>query len=877
MRTDDPKTIHLKNYVPFPFHVDTVDLHFVLDAAATRVSARLALRRREGATGPLRRDGHDLTLKRVAIDGTDLTADAYTLDDTSLTLAQVPDRFTLETEVEIAPDANTALEGLYMSGGKFCTQCEAEGFRRITFFPDRPDVMSVYTVRLEADKAAFPVLLSNGNPGTAGDLEGGRHFSEWHDPHPKPAYLFALVAGDLGHIEDHFTTRSGKSVLLRIYTEHGNEAQCTYAMDSLKRSMSWDETAFDREYDLEVFNIVAVGDFNAGAMENKGLNIFNAALVLASPETATDLDYERIEAVVAHEYFHNWTGNRITCRDWFQLCLKEGLTVYRDQRFTADMRDATVKRIDDANRLRTVQFPEDAGGLAHPVRPDHYIKIDNFYTATVYEKGAELVHMIDTLIGREAFEAGMAHYFADHDNTAATVEDFVTSFEKASKRDLAPFLRWYAQAGTPRVTARGVYAPEAQTFTLHLTQTTPATPDQPTKEPVPIPVRMGLVGTSGRALALQLDGENDADRPSERVLELTQAQQSFTFVNVPERPVPSLLRHFSAPVVLDTDLSVDDRVHLIAHDEDPFTKWDAANGLALGELAAQARGEAPSPAQEALIHAVGACLDSHDLKPAFLARLITPPREDEVAQTLDEVDPGRISAARQTFRQAMAAGLKERLSARLAAHDRAQPFSPDADQAGARALANAALSLLSSLEDPQITAQAVSLATSAGNMTDQLAGLSVLADLDHPEREAILDRFYETWTDNPLVIDKWFALQARADRLDTVERVRALSEHSAYTLRNPNRVRALVGAFVAGNPKWFHEADGAGYAFFADQILAVDALNPLFAARLFGVVKTWRKLEPTRRALIAQSFERIAAAKPISDNLYEVVSRTLKG
>ncbi len=878
MRTDTPKAIFLKDYAPAPFEITTARLDIDLDPTRTQVRATLAIRRRPGATGPLRLDGTGLTLKALRLDGQDLTGGAYETDERSLTvLASLPDAFTLETEVEIDPGANTSLEGLYMSNGMFCTQCEAEGFRKITYFLDRPDNLAVYTVRLTADAKTAPVLLSNGNPGASGPLDGGRHFAEWHDPHPKPSYLFALVAGDLGHIEDRFTTRSGRQVPLRIYTEHGKEERCTYAMDALKRSMTWDEEVFGREYDLDIFMIVAVSDFNAGAMENKGLNIFNDALVLASPETATDMDYERIESVIAHEYFHNWTGNRITCRDWFQLCLKEGLTVYRDQEFTADMRDPTVKRIDDVTRLRAFQFPEDAGGLAHSVRPDRFIKIDNFYTATVYEKGAELVRMLHTMLGDETFSKGMDIYFAEHDGEAATVEDFVGSFEKAAGRDLSAFMRWYAQAGTPQVTAKGEYDPAARTFTLHVTQTTPPTPGQEVKEPVPVPIRMGLLGADGAALPLKLQGDNNAEAPLDYVLVLTGASQSFVFEDIGERPTPSVLRHFSAPVTLDLDLSTEDSVRLIAADPDPFNRWEAAYRMGLTEIGDMAGGADPSDRGKALITALGDCLDTDSLQPAFLARLMTPPSEDDVAQSLEVIDPEAIHRARRLFVKTLASSLKDRLERRHTAYDRSAPFDPGADQAGRRALANTCLTLLSSLNDPHIDGLIREQARTATIMTDRLAGLSLVADQDGAERDAILDQFYASWQAEPLVVNKWFAIHARAARSDTLERVKALTRHEAFSLRNPNRVRALIGAFALGNPNAFHAADGAGYRFFAEQVLAIDKLNPLFAARLFGAIKTWRKLEPKRRALIAESFETIKATKGISDNLYEVVTRTLEG
>ncbi len=875
MTVDGPNTTFLADYKPAPFAIDRVTLDIDLIPDATRVTSRLTIRRTDPATQDLTLDGVGLILKAISINGEALGAERYTLTDRTLTVHGVPDAFELTTEAQIDPQANTSLEGLYMSGGIFCTQCEAEGYRKITWHLDRPDVLSVYSVRLTADKEAFPVLLSNGNPGEEGESGDARHWAEWHDPHPKPAYLFAIVAGDLAHVEDRFKTKSGQDVRLRIYTEHGNEDRCAFAMDALKRSMAWDETRFGLEYDLDVFNIVAVGDFNAGAMENKGLNIFNAALVLASPDTATDLDYERIETVVAHEYFHNWTGNRITCRDWFQLCLKEGLTVFRDQEFSADMRDPTVKRIDDVSRLRAIQFPEDSGGLAHPVRPDRYIKIDNFYTATVYEKGAELVRMLETMLGREAFDEGMSHYITKNDGRAATVEDFVESFATTSGRDLSAFMTWYEQSGTPRVTVRCDHDPQTQTATLTLTQKTEPTTDQPQKRPVPIPIRLGLLSGDGAPLALRPRGDNAAPEDTSMVFELTGESQSITFEDVPEKPVPSVLRHFSAPVRIDVGLSVAESLLLISSDEDPFNRWEAAQDLARTEIRNAAEGQSLGDAAHGLGQALVAALDDERLSEAFLARLIQPPTADDVAQSMARVDPGAIHEAREAYRALLAGLLEDRLRARMDAYDRNEPFRTDADQAGRRALANGALTLLSVLNKEEDLALAADLARGEGPMTDTLCGLSILADSDHADRDTRLQGFHDQWQENPLVLDKWFALRARSTREDTLDVVRQLTAHPKFTLRNPNRVRALIGNFIIGNPLRFHAADGSGYQFFAEQILAIDALNPLFAARLLSQIKSWRTLEPQRRAQMETALSGILNARPVSDNVLEVASRML--
>ncbi|MGF1454573.1 MAG: aminopeptidase N [Alphaproteobacteria bacterium] len=875
MTVDGPSATLLADYQSAPFHIDTVNLDIDLEATATRVTASLAVRRADSATRDLILDGTGLTLKAIAIDGAALDAGRYTLTDRTLTVHDVPDAFELTTEAQINPEANTSLEGLYMSGGMFCTQCEAEGYRKITWHLDRPDVLSVYTVRLTADRESFPVLLSNGNPTDGGETGDGRHWAAWHDPHPKPSYLFAIVAGDLAHIEDRFETRSGREVCLRIYTEHGNEDRCDFAMDALKRSMAWDETRFGLEYDLDVFNIVAVGDFNAGAMENKGLNIFNAALVLASPETATDLDYERIETVIAHEYFHNWTGNRITCRDWFQLCLKEGLTVFRDQEFSADMRDPTVKRIDDVSRLRAFQFPEDGSGLAHPVRPDRYIKIDNFYTATVYEKGAELVRMLQTMLGRDAFNEGMTHYIKGNDGTAATVEDFVASFAATSGRDLSDFMTWYEQSGTPQVTVRCDHDAEARTATLTLTQKTEPTADQPTKKPVPIPIRLGLLSSDGSPLPLHPAGQTAAPEDTSMVVELTAPSQSITFEDVAEKPVPSVLRHFSAPVRMDAGLSAAERLLLVSSDEDPFNRWEAAQDLARTEIRKAAEGATLGGTAQDLAQALGAALDDERLSEAFLARLIQPPSEDDVAQSMASVDPGAIFAAREAYRVLLAGALEDRLRARVDSHNRNAPFRADADQAGRRALANGAQTLLCALQKAADLTTAADLARGEGPMTDTLCGLSILIDSDHPDRETRLRGFHDQWQNNPLVLDKWFGLRARSAREDTLEVVRELTAHPKFTLRNPNRVRALIGGFVVSNPLRFHAPDGSGYRFFAEQILAIDALNPLFAARLLSQIKSWRKLEPQRRAQMEAALSQIQEARPVSDNVHEVVSRML--
>jgi len=873
LRTETPVEIHLKDYTPPAFRIEHTDLEVDIAEHATVVRATLRMERQGDAEAPLELDGEKLRLLSVAIDGKTLSEDAYTADEHSLSIPSVPDSFVLSTEVEIDPAGNTALMGLYKSGSMYCTQCEAEGFRRITYFLDRPDTMSLFRTKIIADKTACPVLLSNGNPVEQGDLEGGRHFVTWEDPFKKPAYLFALVAGDLGEARDSFTTVSGRTIDLRIYTEHGKEDRVAYAMDSLKRSMAWDEKVFGLEYDLDIFMIVAVSDFNFGAMENKGLNIFNDALLLASPETATDLDYQRIEAVVAHEYFHNWSGNRVTCRDWFQLCLKEGLTVFRDQEFSSDERERAVKRIEDVQMLRARQFPEDAGALAHPVRPESFIKIDNFYTATVYEKGAEVIRMLKTLLGPDDFRKGMALYFERCDGTAATVEDFYAAFETASGKDLAHFRKWYSQAGTPRVTAKGDYDAAAKTFTLTLSQETAPTPGQPKKEALVIPVAMGLITEGGRELPLHLEGDNETFEGTTRVLELRAPSQTFVFHDVDERPVPSLLRGFSAPVLLKSDLSEQDLITLMGKDADPFNRWEAGRTIATNLLTSAASGETRST--EGFVEGLRATLTDPSLDPAFKARALDLPDAGELAQAMDVVDPDAIFRARTMLLKAVAAGLKDELEALHKEMTNEGPFSPEAEAAGRRALRNAALGKLGALETPEIIAKAKDQALSADNMTDRMAGLRVLNHIACPEREEALAAFYDQWKDDALVVNKWLMLQAVSELPDTLERVKALTEHEAFSLRNPNKVRSLIGVFAMANQVRFHDASGEGYRFFADTLLELDKLNPMVAARLFGALESWRKFTPDRREAMRATLTRVRDTKGISSNLYEIASRTL--
>jgi aminopeptidase N len=876
MKTETPIPIRRLDYRPAPYRIARTELEFHLDETATRVYATLHVDRQGDAGGPLVLDGEHLKLLDVKLDGQTLPAGAYEVTAEKLTIKQPPaTRFRLDTAVEINPKANTALSGLYMSDGMFCTQCEAEGFRRITYSYDRPDNMSAYRVRMIADKARFPVLLSNGNPDGYATLPGGRHMAEWDDPFPKPAYLFALVAGDLAHVEDHYVTGSGRRVKLGIYVTHGNEDKVDFAMGALKRSMKWDEDVFGREYDLDVFNIVAVSAFNFGAMENKGLNIFNDKLILARPDTATDTDYDLIEAVVAHEYFHNWSGNRVTCRDWFQLSLKEGFTVFRDQAFSADMRSAAVERIGDVRALRARQFQEDAGPLAHPVRPDSYLTIDNFYTATVYEKGAELCRMVRTILGVEAFRKGSDLYFARHDGTAATCDDFIKAMEDANDVDLTQFKLWYAQAGTPHVKARGKYDADTKTYELTLEQSLTATPGQKTKEPMHIPVAVGLVGRKG---ACDLSVSHDGAKGTTHVLNLRKAKQTFKLTGVAEQPIPSIGRGFSAPVRFEVDLKNEDRAFLMAKDSDSFNRWEAGQALAteaLVRMTADARaGKAPK-VDPLYVESFGALLRDARKDPAFTALAIQLPSEMELAQVIDDADPDAIHVARETLRKALAAAHNGALQDTYGAFKSNEPYSPDAVSAGRRALRNMCLRYVTAVDTKESRTLAFEQFRSADNMTDKIGGLAPLVDMTGDEREKALKQFYEQWKANPLVIDKWMALQAGSCRPDTLEKVKTLTKHAAFHIENPNRVRALIGAFVMNNQLRFHAADGSGYAFLAEHVQKLDTINPQVAARLCGAFETWRRFDAKRQKLMREQLTRIKETKDLSRNVLEITEKTL--
>ena len=862
MRTDTPQPIRLADYRPFPFAIETTRLVFDLHPSATRVKAELSIRRTGAQGEPLVLNGERVKLLSAAIDGQALSANQYAVDPEHLTIHEVPDQFVLTTEVEIDPSANKALMGLYMSGGRFCTQCEAEGFRTITYFADRPDVLSRYSVRIEADRK-FTHLLSNGNLVDSGALDDDRFFAEWTDPFPKPCYLFALVAGHLDVLVDKFITMSGREVALKIFVDPGQAARAAYALDSLKRSMKWDEEAFGREYDLDLFMIVAVRDFNFGAMENKGLNIFNSSLLLADPQTATDMDYERIEAVVAHEYFHNWTGNRITCRDWFQLCLKEGFTVFRDQSFSADQRGGAVQRIKDVRALRARQFAEDAGPLAHPVRPSSYLKIDNFYTATIYEKGAEIVRMLKTILGAATFRKGSDLYFQRHDGEATTVEAFIACFAEVSGRDLSDFFGWYEQAGTPAVTIDTAYDEAAKAVTLTLTQSTAPTPGQPTKKPLPIPVAIGLLSADGAVL-----------RDTEVVL-LDREALTVRWENVASAPILSALRGFSAPVNLSTDARPSDRYVLFASDPDLFNRWEAGQTLARDLILARAAGESDEVGEERYADALGQALVDDAAEPAFKALLLALPSEPDLALMAEPADPAALHAARDALRVRIAVHLGDLLRRLHGEMQSEGEFSASAQAAGRRALRNACADVLATDPHDENLSRLIGHYEAARNMTDMIGGLYPLIAIGGVAREKALASFHYAWKTEPLVLDKWFSVQGRDPNEDVLERVIALTTHPDFEPTNPNRLRALVSTFANFNPARFHDPSGAGYRFLADQILAVDAFNPMTAARLVEPLGGWRRYTPALGKLMREQLERVATHPDLSKNVLELATKAL--
>jgi len=860
-------TVNLSDYTPAPYAITRTELEFDLHPDATRVKSRLHLKRTAQGADTLVLNGEALTLERVVVDGREVGEGGYAVDDTSLTLRDLGAEAVVEITTRIAPEANTDLTGLYMSGGRFCTQCEAEGFRRITYFLDRPDCLSVYRVRVEADAAAYPTLLSNGDLVDAGSLEGGRHYAVFEDPFLKPAYLFALVAGRFDTLEDSFTTRSGKPVRLAIHVDPGQAGRARFALDALKRSMAWDEQAFQREYDLSVFHIVAVRDFNFGAMENKGLNIFNSSLLLADSDTATDADFMNVEGVVAHEYFHNWTGNRITLRDWFQLCLKEGLTVYRDQEFSSDQRNRPVQRIGDVEALRAIQFPEDAGPLAHPPRPTSYEAIDNFYTPTVYNKGAEVVRVIRELAGEARFDAGMQVYFDRCDGTAATLEDFVGAFAFPDPDAAAGAMRWYEQAGTPVLNVASDYARGDRRARLTVSQTVSASASG---APRPIPLRIGFISADGRVLEARLAGAEGPAR--EHRLVLKEAAQTFVFEDLAERPIPAILRGFNAPVRVETYLSDDDLLVQMAHDPDPFTRWDAGQSLMAQAITAAAEGRAQSgPSLDRIAASLRLEFEREDFDPGFAARVVRPPVVSDLIFKTDTPDPEALYAAQVAARRALADALSAPLDSEFgrAAPD---PASLDNDAIGRRALRGAFLGLTAARGEAG-AARLSDAFSNAGNMTETMAALRGLAEVGGDAFDTALQAFEARWRDDPLVMDKWFSVQA-ASASEGHARVLALKDHPQFTLKNPNRARSLYGAFATANPRQFHRADGAGYDLVADAILELDAYNPMTAARLVRAFETWRRFDSARQAKAEAALKRIEM-RARSTNLREMVTRTL--
>lgn len=873
MRDAQPQAIKLTDYHEPDYWISTTELTFELFEEHTLVTSLLKFKRntKVQAGAPLVLAGNELELLSVAVNGQPLTAGQYQVDDESLTVADVPEEFELSTQVRIYPDQNTALEGLYRSGGMYCSQCEAEGFRRITYFLDRPDVMSVYTVHIIADAQKYPVMLSNGNL-IADSSENGKRSVTWHDPHKKPSYLFALVAGDLKVAEDSFTTMSGRKVDLKLYVEPQNIDKTDYALDALKRAMKWDEEVYGREYDLDIFMIVAVDDFNMGAMENKGLNVFNSSCVLANPKTATDAAYQRIEGVVAHEYFHNWSGNRVTCRDWFQLSLKEGFTVFRDSSFSADMNSAAVKRIEDVNLVRTLQFAEDAGPMAHPVQPDSYIEISNFYTMTIYEKGAEVVRMIHTIVGAEGFRKGSDLYFQRHDGQAVTIHEFVGAMEDANGIDLTQFKRWYKQAGTPVVTVDTAYDATKQTFTLNLQQRIPDTPGQTNKQPMWIPIKLGLLGANGQELAINLE-QQEAFNSKEGVLNFTEAQQSFVFTGVAEQPRLSLLRNFSAPVKVQYQQSDDELLFLLAHDSDGFSRYEAGQKLMLNWLAQIQQGDfsLSTDAKDALASIV----NNTELDAALVANLLTLPSQAYMAENAEKIDPKAIHQAHQQLEMLLANSLKDEFKACYQRLNTGVAYLPVHEQMAARKLKNLALKYWLLTDNEGVT-QAKAQYQQADNMTDQMAVLAALVNSEEQTlAQELLADFYSTWQHDALVVNQWLAVQAGSVTLGQIDSVKALLAHEAFDWRNPNKIRSVLGAFANQSLVNFHKADGSGYALLADAVIRLNKANPQIASRMLTPLTRWQRYVPELATQMKQQLERIAS-EDLSKDVYEVVNKSLQ-
>ncbi len=878
--TTQHKTIFLKDYLPPAYLVDRVHLTYELHPTATRVRSRIEMRVNPEVDPqqPLILDGRQLKLTAVRLDGKALSEADYQVDAEQLHLEEVPESFVLEIETEINPQNNASLEGLYLSSGNYCTQCEAHGFRRMTYYPDRPDVLARFTTTVIGDPKEQPVMLSNGNLVEQGVCDDGRHFATWEDPFPKPAYLFALVAGDLTVHEDHFTTASGRKVLLQIYVEARNADKTAHAMTSLKNSMRWDEEVFGLEYDLDRFMIVAVDDFNMGAMENKGLNVFNSKYVLARPDTATDSDYQGIEGVIGHEYFHNWTGNRVTCRDWFQLSLKEGLTVFRDQEFSSDMGSRAVKRIEEVRILRAHQFPEDAGPMAHPVRPESYVEINNFYTTTVYNKGAEVIRMQHTLLGAEVFRKGMDLYFERHDGQAVTCDDFIAAMADANGRDLTQFKRWYCQSGTPIVLVRGDFDPAAGTYALKLKQTCPPTVGQPIKEPFVLPLRLGLIGKDGQDLPLQLQGES-APTGTERVLELTEVEQAFTFVGLSERPVLSLNRDFSTPIKLEEDVSDEDLSFRLAHDSDAFNRWEAGQVLmtrVLLKLIDDYQSGHEMTLDKGLESAVRTLLLDENTDPALLAFALQPPAETMLVEAMDVADPDAIRGARTFLKKALGQALETEFAVAYKRNQTKGSYAPEPTEIARRNLKNTCLDYLVRGGGRDWVTRALQQVEVGDNMTDVQAALVALAPIDNSQRDAAFAAFADKWQDEPLVMDKWFSLQATAQRPDALEKVEKLLHHPGFSIKNPNKVRALIGGLVHANLAAFHQADGSGYAFAADRIIEIAAFNPQVAARLATGFNRWKRFEPMRQVMMRAQLEKILATPDLARDVQEIVSKALE-
>ena len=880
MRTNQPQTIYLSDYTVPPYLVDHVDLRFELFENGARVHSTLAVRRNPDADAgdiPLELDGDSLVLESVGLDGVVLNESAFENRGDKLIIDSVPERFELTVVTWLEPQNNTRLEGLYKSSGMFCTQCEAEGFRCITYFPDRPDVMSRFRTRVEADKQSYPVLLSNGNDVDRGDLDDGRHFVTWEDPFPKPCYLFALVAGDLVEKRDTFTTCSGRDIDLRMYVEPRNSEKCDHAMDSLKRSMRWDEEVYGREYDLDIFMIVAVDDFNMGAMENKGLNIFNSSCVLASQDTATDLAFQRIEAIVAHEYFHNWSGNRVTCRDWFQLSLKEGFTVFRDSQFSSDMGSPTVKRIEDVGLLRTAQFAEDGGPMAHPIRPASYMEISNFYTLTIYEKGAEVVRMIHTLLGPDLFRKGSDLYFERHDGQAVTTDDFVQAMEDASGRDLSQFRLWYEQAGTPVLNVSDEFDAERGVYQLTIQQAIPDTPGQTDKKPQHIPFALGLLGGKGESLPLRLQaGEQDA--PTERVLELTGESQVFEFHGLDQCPVPSLLRQFSAPVRVRYPWTREQLLFLMSHDPDGFNRWDAGERLAVDVIQSLVGTPKDAPVDSRLVTAYRHLVSDSSLDQALVAKMLQLPSEAYLIELAENADAPAIHDARERVLKHLAISLRDDLIACYRRNVEAGAYQVTPDQIARRSLRNTALAWLLQINDEEGRELALRQFREADNMTDRIGALRALVNSDYEaDRAQVLEQFYERFKDDPQVVEQWFSVQAASDRAGQLPQIHQLLEHEAFDWKNPNKVRSVVGAFAGQNLAAFHGQDGSGYDFLADQVCRLDDSNPQIAARLVTPLTRWKRFAPAYSQRMKAALERIRDKAGLSRDVYEVVHKSLAG